>query len=367
MKVMLQELRLDERYKRLQTLAGKEFPKIKNFIDLAKNGENSQNIDITDKTERKYLDAFCMAYTSLKKSLLTLTKEDLTELKQNLKNGKIKSRFNEPYALSSQQGMETILIKFLETINPKKYSGFRKWFVVKIPKKDVDYLKEAEVEKLYKSCKSNAERFLIAVLFDSGARASEFLNIRFEDITEPTSSFPYYKINLKEEYSKTKGRNIGLYWKHSSEAIRDYLKEIGEIKPKEPVFTKTYDSIRIFLSRFGKKILKKRIHFHIFRRASATFYANKLKSRQNLVYRYGWTYSSEVPDVYISREQGEEEVKESIMNTTIEELQKKFQEEKINKEIEIEKLQNQLSEFSKFSSMLQQIANNPKMIKILER
>jgi len=168
---------------------------------------------------------------------------------------------------------------------------------------------------------------LIAVLFDSGARASEFLNIRAEDINPPSQAFPYYKINFKEEYSKTKGRNIGLYWEKSTEAIKEYLDEIGDLKPKDPVYNnKNYDAIRFFLTRLGKKVLGKRVYFHLFRKASASYYATKLKSRQQLCYRYGWNFSSEVPDVYISRQQGEEEVKSEILNTDLSKLDKENRE-----------------------------------------
>jgi integrase len=339
----LQNLRLESRYKRIKELSGKEFPLIQKFIDVAKNGENNKGIDIKSSTERKYIDGLSMAYNCWKKPLLTLTKESLTELKQDLKSGKLKSRFKKPFSLSSQREMELLLIRFLEFANPQKYSGLRKWFIVKVPRKDVDFLKEKEIMTLYNSCKSNEEKFLIAVLFDSGARASEFLNIRFEDITEPTQNFPYYKINFKEEYSKTKGRNVGLYWGHSTEAIKSYLEGM-EGTPKDIVYPKSYDAIRIFLSRLGKRVLNKRIHFHIFRKSSATHYAQKLTSRQQLCYRYGWNFSSAVPDVYISREQGEEEVKDNLLNTDLQKVEKQNQELKTKMMLDKEEFEKEIEE-----------------------
>ena len=350
-KIPLQSLRLTERRKKLKEFSGKEYSKIKNFIDKSKNGENNRGIDIQEATERKYIDCFNMAYKNVKKPLLELTKNDLTKLKQDLKSGKIKSRLNQSYSPTSQREMEIILIRFLEFTNPEKYSGFRKWFVVNVPKKSVEYLKEEEIEKLFKACKTNSERFLIAVLFDSGFRASEFLNLRYSEIEEPTSSFPYYKFNVKTEYSKTEGRNIGMYWKHSTEAIKDYLNEFNDKKPNDLIYPKTYDSIRIFLTRLGKRVLSKRVHFHIFRKSSATFYAYKLKSRQQLCYRYGWKFSSDIPDVYISRVQGEEEVKESMLDTDLDKLKKENQELKTRFDIgqeergkEIDQLKNQMKE-----------------------
>lgn len=326
-KIELQNLRLDTRYNNLKKLADIEFKKIQKFIDKAKNGENNKGIDISEKTERKYIDAFTMAYKSLKKKRLSqLTKKDLTELKQGLKSGQIKSRFKQSYSLSSQREMELILIRFLEFINPDKYSGYRKWFVVRVPRKSVERLKEEEIIKLFRACRTNQERYLIAVLFDSGARASEFFNIRFEDIQDPTPDFPYYKIDLKEEYSKTNGRNIGCYWKYSTEAIRDYVNELENTNSQAQVYPKTYDAVRLFLTRLGKRVLGKRLHFHIFRKSSASYYAHKLMGRQQLCYRYGWMYSSDVVDVYINREQGEKDVKENMVKTSQGELEEENQE-----------------------------------------
>ena len=165
-----------------------------------------------------------------------------------------------------------------------------------------DFLSEKEIEKLYKHCKSNHERYLVAILFDSGARAGEFHNIRFEDVKLPEGKDNYVKIELKGEYSKTKGRNISLYWKHSTDAVKEFIEErIGEkIKPHDPVYDYTYNSVKQFLRRLGQKVLGKNLYPHLFRHSSATIYASKL-NRQQLCYRYGWKFSSDMPDIYISR------------------------------------------------------------------
>jgi len=366
-KIELQDLRLDKRYNHLKELSRKEFSKIKEYIDFLKNGESDKGIDIQPATERKYVDAFTMCYKALKKPLLSVTKEDLIKVKDDLKKGRIKSRIKKPYSLTSQRGMELILINFLVHNDPEKYSGFKKWFVIKVPKKDVVYLREDEIKKLYNNCKSIEERFLIAVLFDTGARASEFLNIRLEDITLPTQDFPYYKINLKEEFSKTKGRNIGLYWEKSTETIKDYLEKVGDLNPNDPIYPKSYDAVRIFLTRLGKKVLNKRVHFHLLRKASASYYATKLKSRQQLCYRYGWLFSSSVPDVYISRQQGEEEVKNEMVNTTIQKVERENQELKtrmiLNQENSRKEMEEIKEEHSKANEIIKGIKDFLKEMK----
>ncbi len=58
--------------------------------------------------------------------------------------------------------------------------------------------------------------------------------------------------------------------------------------------------MRELLQRLGKRVLGKSLPYHLLRHSSATYYATKL-NRQELCYRYGWKFSSNMPDVYISR------------------------------------------------------------------
>jgi hypothetical protein len=176
------------------------------------------------------------------------------------------------------------------------------WLYTRDRQKTPDYLKEQEIEFLYRKCRTAEQRFVVAMLFDSGARAEEFINIRFEDVHLPDDKENFVKLTLKEEYSKTKGRTISLYWKNSLLAVSEFVQERIQqgIRPDEPVFTGSYDAMRMFLHRLGQSALKRSVHPHLFRHSSATFYATKL-NRQELCYRYGWKFSSDMPDVYISR------------------------------------------------------------------
>ncbi len=106
------------------------------------------------------------------------------------------------------------------------------------------------------------QRYIIAVLFDSGARAEKFINIRFEDIHLPEGKENFVKLTLKEEYSKAKGRTISLYWRHSLEAVMEYVNERIElgIKSQDPAFQGTYDAMRMFLKRVGAERLTRSVH-----------------------------------------------------------------------------------------------------------
>jgi len=302
-----------------QYLVKHDFPKdSKDILAFIKRRKLERNI--CERRQEKILSAFRSFLNTIKKDFEKIPRNDLENFKLSKK-----------YSKTTLRDYIEIIKDFYEFKYPDKFKRWEldKWFTVPRTKTTPEILKEEEVEKLFNACKVDEDRFIIAVLFDSGARAEEFLNIRFEDIIKPTQSFPYYKLDLKEEYSKTEGRTIGLYWKHTSKAIRDYLESIKEQKPNAQVITRSYDSIRLFLTRLGKRVLNKRIHFHIFRKSSATHYANLDLGREKLCIRYGWKFVSNMVDIYIKRAGiKEEEIKERILNKDLGHLEKE------NKELE---------------------------------
>ena len=96
------------------------------------------------------------------------------------------------------------------------------------------------------------------------------------------------------------------------------------------------------------KTLKLRVHPHLFRHSSATYYAQHLTHYQ-LCSRYGWGMSSTMPDVYIRREGiDEERVAEIIEADELGKLKK--ENESLNQQVTtvysrlqaIEALMNQL-------------------------
>jgi site-specific recombinase XerD len=238
------------------------------------------------------------------KPLARIRVADIERFEKALSTDQIQSHLKgKPYALSTKVDMRKALKVFLRwRLGQARALQLAGWLDTHDRHKTPDYLTEAEVETLLKACSTAEHRFLLAVLFDSGARAEEFINIRLEDVRLPEGSDNFVKLTLKQEYSKTLGRTISLFWRHSLEAVRDYLKEraAAGLKPGDPLFAKNYDAMRMFLARLGRRVLCKHVHPHLLRHSSATYYATKL-NRQELCYRYGWRFSSNMPDIYISR------------------------------------------------------------------
>lgn len=274
------------------------------FLDALAMGKVNRGKRISPRRQVKYLYALRTPLEFLAKPTARLTVADIESLERSLQSGRLRSRLtNKPFAAGTQVDMRILLRIFLRwRLGDAKAEELAGWLDVRSRLRTPNFLTEAEVETLYRACRDARQRFLIAVLFDTGARAEEFHNIRFEDVFMPGEKEQYLRITLKAEYSKTQGRTVALYWKRSVEAVRDYLQERTKdgVQPTTPVFSGNYSAMRKLLQRLGQRVLRKSLPYHLLRHSSATYYATKL-NRQELCYRYGWKFSSNMPDVYISR------------------------------------------------------------------
>ncbi len=323
---------------------------VQRFISELELGRINRGRKVGESSRARYLDSLKVVLQFFAKPTAQITLKDVEEFEKALSQDKIRSHLKKvPYSHSTKVDLRKAFKVFMRwRLGQVKAIKLVGWLDTRYKEKTPDYLSEREVEKLFSGCRTTEQRFIIAVLFDSGARAEEFINIRYEDVHLPESKDNFVKITLKEEYSKTKGRTISLYWRHSLDAVREYLKErIAEgIKSTDPVFKATYGGMRMFLRRLGNEILKKEIHPHLFRHSSATHYATQL-NRQELCYRYGWRFSSNMPDVYISRAGMENKnLDTKFTNTEIgtlkDELTKLQQAEKIKNET-IQRLENRMN------------------------
>ena len=322
---------------------------------------------ICEGRQAKYLCSLRTPLEFFNKPLPKISLTDVERFERALNTDQIVSRLHlRPFAASTKVDIRKVLKVFLRwRLGQAKALRLTGWLDTHDPKKTPEFMTEQEVEQLYRHCRSAEQRFAVAVLFDSGARAEEFINIRYEDIQLSQGQENFVRITLKEEYSKTKGRTISLYWRHSTEAVTEYLKErvADGITSQDPVFRNTYNSLRMFLGRLGKRVLKRHVHPHLFRHSSATYYATKL-NRQELCYRYGWRFSSEMPDVYISRAGMENhELDNKFTKTEIGDLKDdltKIQQETKIKDDRIAKLESALTELqNRLAVVTEVLQQNP--------
>ena len=321
---------------------------IKKFLSDLGSGKVNKGVQVSKRTQVKYISLLKSPLIYFNKPLEKIIKKDVEKYDKDLSTNKLLSEKKKPFSFNMKKDVRIALrVLFKWKFGEPKANELTDFFDVRDIRKTPDYLKEQEIEKLYKGCKTDEERYIIAVLFDSGARAEEFVNIRYEDIELPEGKDNFVKITLKEEYSKTEGRTISLYWDKSEEAVTDFIKERIKqgIKSNEQVLTMTYDAVRFFLSRLSQRVLKKPLHLHLLRHSSATYYATKL-NRQQLCYRYGWKFSSDMPDVYISRAgMNNKELDEKFESTELGELKTKLSKEEFERKKMQEDFDNREKEY----------------------
>ena len=311
------------------------------FLNDLGRGKVNKGVQVSERTQVKYISLLRSPLIYFSKPIEKITKKDLEKYDDDLSKDKLISEKKKPFSLNMKKDIRIALRVLLRwKFGETKANEITDFFDTRDIKKTPDYLKETEIEKLYKACKTDEERYIIAVLFDSGARAEEFINLRYEDIELPDKNNNFPKITIKEEYSKTDGRTISLYWHNSAEAITDFVRERIKqgIKTNEPIITMTYDAVRFFISRLSQRVLKKPLHLHLLRHSSATHYATKL-NRQQLCYRYGWKFSSDMPDVYISRAgMNNKEIDEKFESTELGELKNQLKKEEFERKLNNERM-----------------------------
>jgi len=245
----------------------------------------------------------------LDKNLEEITPKDMEKFIRALNEDTLKKENKQKYSEQTKSNIKKVLIQFLRWKfgETPKYHELTDWIETRFKKKETPSLREEEVYQLLKSCNTLKQRILITFLFDAGCRIEEFLNIRIEDITEVKGEVPYYKVNLKNEFSKTAGRTLGLFWRPTTDLLKEWLESHPDkINLKAQLYPSTYDGVRVILYKIGKRALKKRVYAHLLRHSSATYYASRL-NRYQLCKRYGWSFSSSMPDKYIDRSGVEEE------------------------------------------------------------
>lgn len=315
------------------------------FLDLAEGGEINKGKSISPERQVKYADMLIILLDNVKVDLGKKTptkkmKEVMRKYHLDLKRDVIRKKNGQPYSPSTKQDNLINTTTYLRYRRPHDYHELTDFFDKRVKEKEIVTISKEEYKRLLLSCTTAQDRFIYVLLGDGGLRIGEAINTEVEDIIEPNESFPYYKIRIKPEHSKTLPRTIGLYMDESTEIIKEYLKEIKDFSSKDKVITKDYDAIRQHLHRLAKRKLSKRVHPHMLRKFSATTYASKL-NRQQLANRYGWKFSSSMMDVYISRVGVEEEnIKDEMLNEDLSDLKKENNELKTKMNMMIEDYRN---------------------------
>lgn len=283
------------------------------------------------------------------KDLDKLTSADMEKLIKALNENRIKKTTGEAYSEQTKSNIKITLIVFLRYFikDHIKFAELTDWIETSFKKKEMASLTEEDIKLLLSKCYTPQQRAIICFLFDSGARIEEALNVRMSDIIEVKDTIPYYKVTLREEFSKTLGRTIGLFWKPTTEALRIYLdNHPNKNKLNEQLFPTTYDGVKKVLYKIGKRSLGRSVNPHLFRHSSSTFYAGQGFDYFQLCKRYGWSIGSRMPQKYIDRSGiKEREVTKRFIDANVKDLNEKLEQIEKQRSIEKEMYENRMKSF----------------------
>ncbi len=266
----------------------------------ARKGARRRQVNVRARLKNLYLLKSVARF--MKKDFERISVKDMEKMVESLNNDKFLSLFLKKYSEQSKSNIKGTFIQFLRWMHKdgRKARELTDWIDTSYKRKEKPFLRETDVESIVRKANTLRQKILFAFLFDCGCRIEEFLNIRVSDVTRVVSDPPYYKVLIREEFSKTKGRNVSLFWRYSTDLVEQWLEELEDKSAYAQFFPSTYDGARVLLSKLGNRILKRHITPHMMRHSSATYYASRL-NRQQLCIRYGWAFSSDMPDVYIQR------------------------------------------------------------------
>lgn len=287
---------------------------ISKLVEHLKLGKPLLNLNrkaIGQRTASKYVFWIGKLDEWFNKPFTSLTQEDIDEFRNKLRENKFRKLDGKPYD-DDVKGKEIegkalkTLLKFLGKQDMAMFSNGYK------TQKETPALTKAEVEKVIARVKLR-DKVIWQLLFDSGCRIEEFLNIRFCDIKDDSlKAEGFYKVRIIK--SKTKPRTIGLTLPLSTELLNQWLDENKDkLGTSQPLISLSYRHLWLMLVNNGQRILKKRVYPHLLRHSSATYYCHYLNQYQ-LCKRYGWSISSAEPRRYIDREGIEDE---SINHTVV--------------------------------------------------
>lgn len=162
-----------------------------------------------------------------------------------------------------------------------------------------EILSEDEIKAMLEACSSLRDRAFTSLLFETGARIGEILNLRIKHVVFSDWGGAYVMLN-----GKTGMRRVTVI--SSVPLLATYLDmNQGKNDPESDFWTMrrngafTYAAARKMLKELAKKAgIKKRIHPHLFRHSAATKLAKIFTESQMKTY-LGWTGGSAMPAIYV--------------------------------------------------------------------
>jgi len=328
--------------------------------ELGKTVLRGQKKKIGNARLVKYMIAMQQIAVWLNKDFDQVTQADMETYILNLERDRICSNKGTPYQSSAKRDFKVTIRKFYKWLlgENETFPPLVRWIDTRETVREIPCLRREEIEKMSELANNPRDRAILWGLFDSGARAEEFLNIRYRnlELIQTKEKETVYRIRI--EHSKTLPRTILL--PIATPYFKTYLSFKANCSPETPLFEMKYSNFAKVMRVLGEKAISRTVYPHLLRHSSATYYATRL-NRGSFCYRFGWSYRSDMADRYIDREGlTDQESVQVVHHETVESLS---QENSVLKE-DVAQLQASLNDIHRFMTKL---TEDPKLLKELAR
>ncbi|MEM0195771.1 MAG: tyrosine-type recombinase/integrase, partial [Thermoplasmatales archaeon] len=167
-----------------------------------------------------------------------------------------------------------------------------------------DLITEEEVEKLVKNAKNSRDRALIYLLYDSGCRIGELLNLKNKDVPPPDDYGLIISVFGKTGSRKVRviGNSVAYVreWQNSHPDKNNpnawfFCGIADNIRGRQLTHADVYKMLKQTKVRAG---IERRIHPHLFRHTRATLLASRV-TEAPLEAQMGWVHGSKMSQTYV--------------------------------------------------------------------
>ena len=256
--------------------------------------------NLNDKTVLRWLEILNFFFKDIKSiSVEKITKDEIEDFLLMLNTY--------PYKESTKVKIKSIIKAFFkhffgeDMYYPKQVAWIKT--TIKNSKKLLphDLLTEDEIIKMIETANNLRDKAILSLLYDSGIRAGELLNMKVKDI-DLNGQPAHILVN-----GKTGERFIPIMF--SVPYIASYLNAFKNLQRNDYLWQNfsqsnykgrfTQGGLTIMLKRIAKAAkINKNVHPHLFRHSRASDYANKLTEQQLKAY-FGWAGDSKMASVYV--------------------------------------------------------------------
>ncbi len=237
---------------------------------------------------------------------LNPTEEDLKEFILNLSSSSVSingRKTERRYSARTIQDFKHVLKMFYKWMGKPEIVSWISLSNGKIKKRSEDLIIKQEVELLVENAKNVRDKALIYLLYDSGCRIGELLNLKNKDIV-----FDDYGLILSV-FGKTGFRKVRVIgdsiayvreWQNSHPDRNNpdawfYCNIAESIRGRQMTHHDIYKILRQTKNAAG---IKRRIHPHLFRYTRATILASKVTGAP-LEAQMGWVHGSRMSQIYV--------------------------------------------------------------------